>query len=149
MNITLNPYIGKLTFDNMSSNEKREWLQNMQDRGANQSDIAELLGVHQTTVSKNMIRLGVHARGRGKPKDWEHTSMTDGWTSYLNSYDEPHETYEPTDADFEYLQTDLKPITVKPIKGTMEFFGTPAQVAEAWWKLVGEGKMRVTITWEP
>lgn len=146
--------------------ERKAWVQFFYDRGATQNDLAKILGTSPFTVSKEFHRIGMNHPYGARPPE-----VKQKWLDYLedpeldihrglDEWDEytgygEDSSYPLTDADFEGFASEVvaerkeeNPVVLKPISGSVKYFGTPAQIAETWFKSMPEGKVMVTISWE-
>lgn len=156
----MNPFITYEEFLRMGNKEKREWVQTMFDHGATGSDLAEIFGISPQTMNWRLRKLGF-SKGIGRKCKIAY----DKWNDFLNcypdydphaepNYDKVKEEYELSDADFEGFASNVvdkgDPIIendLEPESGTLVFYGTAAQIAEAFWKRMPKGKIRVIVTW--
>lgn len=150
--------------------DRRAWVQNMFDHGATQNDLAKLLRTSCMTFSRELQILGmrrpVGARSVTAREKWEDylcDPETDihrepahelgEWDSYTSAGKDT--SYPLTDADFEGFaekvvaeRKEENPVILTPISGSATYYGTPAQIAETWFKSMPDRKVTVTITWE-
>lgn len=157
-------------FRNATEAEEKAWLQFMFDRGATQNGIAKLLGTSAFTVSRELAFLGMNRpRGARSPEvkqKWldfledpdldihrEPVEEPDEWDIYTGKGEDT--SYPLTDADFEGFANEVvaekkeeNPVPLRLLGGSAKYYGTPAQIAETWFKSMPEGKVMVTITWE-
>lgn len=148
--------------------EKKAWVQNMYDHGATQTDIARLLGCSMPTLIKELKKIGMNRnKGARSPKvkekwldyledpalDIHKEPVPQEWDAYTGTGED--NSYPLTDADFEGFAEKIvserkeeNPVILTPLAGSARYYGTPAQIAETWFKSMPEGKVMVTITWE-
>ena len=159
----MNPYITGTEFQDMSKKDRKEWVRCMMDHGATGADMAEILGVPKSTMNLWVRKLGFK-RNQGRRCDRAYKSWNDFCNCYPDydphaepNYDKVNEEYELSDADFEGFASNVvdkgDPVIttendIVPTMGSYVFYGTAAQVAEAFYKRVPMGKMRVIITWD-
>jgi len=159
----MNPFVSYEDFLRKDEDEQRAWVQCMFDHGANGSVLAGLFGISPQTMNWRLRKLGFR-RNQGRKTDIAY----DKWNDFLNcypdydphaepNYDKVNEEYELSDADFEGFASNVvdkgDPVIttendIVPTMGSYVFYGTAAQVAEAFYKRVPTGKMRVIITWD-
>ena len=164
----MNPYITGTEFQDMSKKDRKEWVRCMMDHGATGADMAEILGVPKSTMNLWVRKLGFK-RNQGRRCDRAYKSWNDFCNCYPDydphaepNYDKVNEEYELSDADFEGFASSVvdgsactgkgDPIIttepdLEPESGTLVFYGTAAQIAEAFWKRMPQGKIRVIVTW--
>lgn len=160
----MNPHITFNEFKGMTKKDQKKWVEEMRDHGATFSDMAKLLGISRVAMAARSKKLGfVLPQGRNSNK------RSTAWDNYITCCPEYDPNMDPekvladwdkavedayvlSDADFEGYAQNMaaakKDELLKPVAGSARYFGTPAQIAESWFRSMPDRKVMVTISWE-
>lgn len=116
-----------------------------QKYNAPDSHICKMMGTNTCSFSQEMHRLGIPST-RKSSKKWDKEGFY-AWVVAMPKEEPAEETQIPEFKPLEDLSV-LRKEPVRPIRGTLDYEGTVEDIFFALNKIVGNGNVRMTISWE-